>query len=222
MCEVVLLNDLSDMLLATMSPLGEPALLKEVIGALQRHVGRFGEEQVHDRSNHSVGAEKEDICLPADVVDGNGRDFDDDEVADPEGGRRTGRTPLADTQSADLGSVQPWSGQPTPGKERIEPINASAPHTIEPLPNQNQKTHVNRQAQATYPAALLPSLTQIASTSIEIAWPTDPVIINCLLPTLSIIQMGISDAKRYSVALNPAMRSDRSRLSPIDWKITAA
>jgi hypothetical protein len=32
------------MLLATMSPLGESALFKEVIGTLQRHVGSFWEE----------------------------------------------------------------------------------------------------------------------------------------------------------------------------------
>lgn len=59
------------------------ALLKQEVDSLERNATRLGEEAVDDGYEGGVQDREDDVELPANVGDARRRDFDNNEVADP-------------------------------------------------------------------------------------------------------------------------------------------
>lgn len=103
----ILLHHLPRMLRTLVGIPREAARLEQMISTFQRHGGGLGEEEPDDGDDARVGRHEDEVGLPADGGDGDGRDLHDDEVADPEGGGGEGGAFLADAEGADFGGVEP-------------------------------------------------------------------------------------------------------------------
>ena len=72
----------------------------------------LGVEEVQDGEEASVDDGKEQVGSPANAVNHDGRDHDDEEVEEPVGARRDGVGLCASLDGADLGRVEPRERQP--------------------------------------------------------------------------------------------------------------
>lgn len=73
---------------------------------------RLGVPEVQDGQEQGVQSGEEQVSSPADRVDQDGRDHDDEEVPGPVGHGRGGVGLRAGLEGVDLGRVQPGEGQP--------------------------------------------------------------------------------------------------------------
>lgn len=79
----------------------------EGVEVLEGAVGGLGVEEPDDRQEQRVSDDPDNIKPPAQLLDADGRDLDDDEVGDPVRHRRDGRALGAHRQRVDLRRVQP-------------------------------------------------------------------------------------------------------------------
>lgn len=76
------------------------------IEVIEGAVGSLGVGQVEDRHEHGVGGGPDDVELPAQRLDADGRHLYDDEVGNPVRHGRHGRALGPHRQRVDLGAVQ--------------------------------------------------------------------------------------------------------------------
>lgn len=95
-------------------------LVEDAVHLLERAVRRLRVEEVDTGHHEGVDDGKDDVRPPPDVVEGDGRDHDDEEVEDPVGRRRQRVGGRPDPQRDDLGRVQPLHAQPADGEEGVE------------------------------------------------------------------------------------------------------
>lgn len=92
--------------------------------------------------------------------------------------------------------------------------------TIPSQPIAKKVLKMKRNAAAAMPAFLFVVIeVVIANTTMLNDWPAAPKIISFLLPTFSMINTAIHEAKKYSVPLQAARRRERKGLNPIAAKI---
>lgn len=90
-------------------------------------------------------------------------------------------------------------------------------------PTAKKKLNKNSMTVATRPAEVEPFQTVPARIAMQAHWPAAAKSISFRLPSLSMIQIGMSDEKKYATPLKPARRRARSCERPTDsWKMVGA
>lgn len=76
---------------------------EKFVNLLQRQPLGLGIEEVNERNEEEVENAEVDVGPPADVVDGDGRDLDDEEGEDPVGGGGQGGSSCTDSEGRIFG-----------------------------------------------------------------------------------------------------------------------
>src|SRR5687768_10214568 len=127
----------------TTSSSGPSLEFKEIVDVLQPHVCCFWEEEIHCWDENDVEHSKDDVCLPANVVNRRRRKFHNGKVDDPETSRGHRSASGSELQCADLGGVKPGACQPALGEDGVEkeqhrgPDNSGSVTTIVNRDGQN-------------------------------------------------------------------------------------
>lgn len=93
------------------------ALGEDDVDLLERAAGRLGVEEVDDGNEGGVHAGEEEVSSPANLVDHDGSDHDDEEVEHPVGAGRHGVGLSTSADGVDLGGIEPGEGKPGGTKE---------------------------------------------------------------------------------------------------------
>lgn len=93
------------------------SLREDEVDFLEGATGGFGVEEVDDGDEDCVKSTEEEVGAPADLVDENGRDHDDEEVPEPvlDGGGSVGLS--AGLERVDFSRVQPGEREPGSAEE---------------------------------------------------------------------------------------------------------
>nr|POF13732.1 hypothetical protein CFP56_02756 [Quercus suber] len=84
---------------------GIARLEEDEVDVLKRATLRFRHEEIHDDEGEGVGADVDEVVLPADGREGDGGDLGDEEVKEPVGAAGHGGDLRADARGRDLGRV---------------------------------------------------------------------------------------------------------------------
>ena len=95
----------------------KPFVQEHLVHILETPPRRLRVEEIRDGHEASVEDSPDDVKPVAEVIDGAGRDVDDDEVGEPVGAYAEGDTLVARAKGHDLGGVHPADRENAPGED---------------------------------------------------------------------------------------------------------
>ena len=95
----------------------KPFIQEHLIHILETPSRRLRIEEIRDGHEASVEDSPDDVEPVAQIIDGAGRDVDDNEVGEPVGADAEGDALVARAEGHDFGGVHPADGEDTPGED---------------------------------------------------------------------------------------------------------